>query len=267
MTDNSGDVKRNNQPVHAEKLDGRSVTEYVLAELKRMLAEGILSAGDKLKSEPELAAELGVSRVSLRTALAQLEAEGLISRRKGAGTYVNSLRPLVQSFHHNVTADELISQIGYTPGLYELAWKNSVANAEIAHKLKIEVGSPIIDIYRVRTADGRPVTVEHDYFSRDLLPEKDFKVGSSLYAFLAEECGIEIVFGVAELHPSLLGEEYANVLKSSPDSLCLVVKQVDYDATERPISYSIEHHLADAFDFRLVRQGPGAVSIKPNGKK
>lgn len=243
-----------------EKPDGVSASEHATTEIRRRLSEGVLSAGDKLKSEPRLALELGVSRVSIRTALAQLESEGLINRRKGAGTYVNSLRPLVHSFHHNLSADQLISLVGYTPGIFELSWKHALATSEIAEKLKLEVGSPIIDIYRVRTSDGRPVTIEHDYFSTEILPQKDFRVGSSLFAFLSEECGIDIAFGVAELEPSLVGEEYAKVLKTSADSLCLVVKQVDYDASERPISYSIEYHLADAFDFRLIRQGPGNMT-------
>ncbi|KWR70095.1 hypothetical protein RN04_14720 [Arthrobacter sp. W1] len=257
MTDNLDDQTSRNSTPFVEKPEGVSASEHATSEIRRRLAEGSLSAGDKLRSEPQLASELGVSRVSIRTALAQLESEGLISRRKGAGTYVNSLRPLVHSFHNNVGADQLISQVGYTPGIYELAWKHSAASEEIAEKLKLEVGSPIVDIYRVRTSDGRPVTIEHDYFSSDILPQSDFRVGSSLYAFLAEECGIEIAFGVAELHPSLLGDEYGKVLEASADSLCLMVKQVDYDADERPISYSIEYHLADAFDFRLLRQGPG----------
>lgn len=259
MTDNLESSTARKDAQFIEKPEGVSASEHATSEIRRRLAEGSLSAGDKLKSEPQLASELGVSRVSIRTALAQLESEGLINRRKGAGTYVNSLRPLVHSFHNNVSADQLISQVGYTPGIYELAWKNSIATEEIAEKLKLEVGSPIVDIYRVRTSDGRPVTIEHDYFSSDILPQRDFRVGSSLYAFLAEECGIEISFGVAELHPSLLGEDNAKVLEASADSLCLIVKQVDYDVSERPISYSIEYHLADAFDFRLVRQGPGSM--------
>jgi GntR family transcriptional regulator len=36
----------------------------------------------------------------------------------------------------------------------------------------------------------------------------------------------------------------------------MVIKQVDYDAAETPVSYSVEYHLASAFDFRLLRQGP-----------
>ncbi|MCW4466789.1 GntR family transcriptional regulator [Glutamicibacter sp. MNS18] len=266
MTDNTDSPKPRSATKFAEKPDGVSASEHAISEIRNRLAGGVLRAGDKLQSEPQLALELGVSRVSIRTALAQLESEGLINRRKGAGTYVNSLRPLVHSFHHNVSADQLISQIGYTPGIYELSWKHSTADEEIAEKLKLEVGDPIIDIYRVRTSDGRPVTIEHDYFSTEILPQKDFRVGASLFAFLSEECGIDIAFGVAELEPGLVGEEYAKVLETSADSLCLIVSQVDFDVSERPISYSIEYHLADAFNFRLVRQGPGNVSTGNTAK-
>jgi GntR family transcriptional regulator len=233
--------------------------------LRRRLAEGTWSAGDRLPSEPQLAEELGVSRVSTRTALAQLEGEGLISRRRGSGTYVNSVRPLVSSLHQNVGADQLITSTGHVPGISEMSWRQSQADEEVADRLAIDVGAPIIHLYRVRTSDGSPVTVEHDYFAAALLHERPFNLGSSLYSFLATECGIEISFGIANLEPAVVGPDRATVLGVSEDELCLIIKQVDYDAAENPVSYSVEYHLASAFDFRLVRQGPAYLAA-PSAK-
>lgn len=242
----------------SDRAQGLSASEHAVIEIKRRLGDGTLGTHGKLPSEPQLAKELGVSRVSARTALAQLETQGIVSRRKGSGTYINSLRPLVHSFHRNLSADQLIGLVGYTPGIYEMSWKTTTATPIVSEHLKIELGSPIVEIYRVRTSNARPVTIEYNYFSADLLPENDVRMGSSLYSFFAEECGIDITFGIAELIPNLLGEANSKVLGANPSDLCLTVKQVDYDKHENPISFSIEHHLADAFDFRLVRDGPNS---------
>lgn len=233
-----------------------NATARATQSLRRRLSQEVWSPGDRLPSEPALAKELGVSRVSIRGALAQLESEGLVDRRHGSGTYVNSVRPLVRSLHLNVGADELITSRGHVPGIAEMSWRQEAATEEIADNLSIAVGDPVIHLYRVRTSDGAPVTISHDYFSTKLVPEQPISLGPSLYSFLSSVCGVEVKFGVATLEPRTVGAEDAAVFGVDSDDMCLVMRQVDYDLDERPVSYSVEHHLASAFDFQLVRQGP-----------
>lgn len=235
-----------------------SAKDRAIQSLRRRLSEETWSAGDRLPSEPALAKELGVSRVSVRAALAQLESEGLVDRRHGSGTYVNSVRPLVSSLHLNVGSDELIRSRGHQPGISEMTWKQEEADEHVAGRLGLEVGTPVIHLYRVRTSDGTPVTISDDYFAASLLPPGPLSLGlgPSLYSFLSAVCGIEVKFGVATLEPAFVGEERAPVFGVEASELCLVIKQVDYDLLEHPVSYSVEYHLASAFDFQLVRQGP-----------
>ncbi|SEB65579.1 transcriptional regulator, GntR family [Rhodococcus koreensis] len=224
--------------------------------LRRRLSDEFWTAGDRLPSEPVLAKQLEVSRVSLRAALAQLETEGLITRRHGSGTYVNSVRPLVRSLHNNIGADQLIRSKGHTPGIAEMSWRKIKADTKVAGCLGLKVGAPIVDLYRVRTSDETPVTIEHDYFSADLVPPGPITMGPSLYSFLSDICGAEVVFGVADLEPARAGSEYGAVFGVDPDELCMVIRQTDYTEAEQPVSYSVEYHLASAFDFQLIRRGP-----------
>lgn len=227
-----------------------------MRSLKRRLSQGEWAAGDRLPSEPTLAEELGVSRVTIRAALAQLENDGIVNRRHGSGTYVNSLRPLVSSLHLNMGSDQVIRSTGHTPGISEMSWRKVAADDEVADRLGVEVGDPVIRLYRVRTADDLPVTVSYDYFSAALLPEQPINLGASLYSYLSEVCGIDVTFGVATLEPALAGAEHAEALGVASDALCMVIRQVDYDASEQPVSYSVEYHLASALTFQLVRHGP-----------
>ena len=200
-----------------------------------------------------------MSRVSVRAALAQLENDGIVNRRHGSGTYVNSVRPLVSSLHINMSNEQMIRSSGQVPGIAEMSWRQAVADEEIADRLAVEVGTPVVHLYRVRTADGVPVTVEYDYFPVSLLPENPVSLGPSLYRFLSTVCGVDITFGIATLEPALAGSAHASALGVDSNDLCLLLRQVDYDAAEQPVSYSVEYHRASALSFQLVRHGPYSV--------
>jgi DNA-binding GntR family transcriptional regulator len=258
------DTSRGRRPP-AEQPQRRNATARVVESLRRKLAENTWSAGDRLPSEPTLAAELGVSRVTIRAALSRLESEGLVNRRHGSGTYVNSIRPLVRSLHMNTGTAQLIGSAGRVPGTTSMSLRQFGADEEIAERLSLEPGAPVMELYRVRTSDDVPVAVTYDYFSAALLPEQPVSLGPSLYSFLSTVCGVDVTFGIAMIEPEVAGEEIGGVLGVDPGALCMVIKQVDYDVSERPVSYSLERLLASAFTFQLVRQGPSVPGHPGDG--
>ncbi|MFD0774734.1 FadR/GntR family transcriptional regulator, partial [Streptomonospora algeriensis] len=83
--------------VPAERLP---VTQRAIDHIKGMIAEGLLQPGDRLPTERDLAAELGVSRSSMREAIRALTTLGVLEARHGAGVYVTPLRPgdLLETF-------------------------------------------------------------------------------------------------------------------------------------------------------------------------
>ena len=148
---------------------------------------------------------------------------------------------------------------GHVAGISEMSWRRERAEPGVAERLALEPGTPVVHLYRVRTSDGVPVTISHDFFAAALVPEQPLNLGPSLYAYLSTVCGVDVSFGVATLKPGLVGADQADVFGVEATELCLVINQVDYDVTERPVSYSVEYHLASAFDFQLVRQGPATA--------
>lgn len=236
-----------------------NTTTRILDALRRRIEGGEWEPGGRLPSEPILATELEASRGSLRGALAVLESQGFVVRRHGAGTFVNARRPLISSLHLNTGADEMITATGCVASTLQLSWQKLSASEEIRNKLGLGEGSEVFQLYRVRAADGIPVTVSYDYLSADIVPGHPALLGPSLYSFLSTVCGIDIAFGVASLTPICADGGTARSLNVDPGALCLMIKQVDYDASERPRSYSIEYHLASAFRFELLRNGPAQV--------
>jgi len=86
-------------------------------ELRQRIDQGKLPAGARLPSEPDLAAELGVSRATLREALRALEDEGLLRRRQGSGTYVADRPRVANSLDVNFGVTEAIRAAGMRAGI------------------------------------------------------------------------------------------------------------------------------------------------------
>src|SRR5947208_17069337 len=93
-----------------------SLRHSIASGLRRRVAAGDLSPGDRLPSEPELARKLGVSRSSLRAAIALLEEDGVLRRLHGSGTYVARQPPLRNDLSRNFGVSSMIAAMGLEPG-------------------------------------------------------------------------------------------------------------------------------------------------------
>lgn len=231
--------------------------------VRRHIASRILDvpAGSQLPPEPELAAELGVSRATLREALRSLEEEGLVRRTRGAGTFVSDRPRMVNNLDANFGVTDAIRGSGKDPGTGTRALRIEAASADEADRLDLEPGEDVVVIDRVRTADDKPVVL-----SRDILPMRlargDERIlrrleAGSIYEVLERDLGIVIHHGLATFQPTRADGHVASELAVSRGTLLLYIRQVDFDESGRPVVSSHEHHLADAFEFSVVRRGPG----------
>ncbi len=80
---------------------------------------------------------------------------------------------------------------------------------------------------------------------------------ASIYETLERDLGIVIHHGVADFSPVRASRLVASKLRVPRTTLLLYLRQVDFDGEGRPVLSSHEHHLADAFEFTVVRRGPG----------
>jgi GntR family transcriptional regulator len=237
----------------------RSVS--VQDELAQRIDQGRLPAGARLPSEPELAAELGVSRATLREALRALEEEGFVRRLRGSGTYVADRARVANSLDLNFGVTHAIHAAGMSPGTEHARHWTEPAPAAEAERLGLDPGQDVLVVERVRTADGRPVVL-----SRDILPgrlagdrgEVAVKMlQGSVYDVLERDLGIIIHHGVASFRPVRADHAVARLLRASPGDLLVYLWQIDYTDDGAAVLSSHEYHLADAFDFSVVRRGPG----------
>ena len=234
----------------------RSLRHSLAEELRGRILAGEWRPGDRLPSEPELARVRTVSRTSVRAAITLLEEEGYVSRRHGSGTYVTH-RPLVpHDLGRNFGVSSLIAGTGLEPGSIEESASAMPAPAAVAEALGVLPGEPVSTLRRVRTADGRPVVDVTDWCRTDHLAPEELPRSGSMYAALAAR-GLAVEHGVAHLTPGNADGEVARRLDVPRGTLLLTIDQVDRTADGVAVLVSREHHIADAFNFTVLRRGPG----------
>jgi len=246
----------------ARRVKDRSRLSFAVREdIASRIASGAIRPGTKLSSEPQLASELGVSRATLREALRSLEEDGFLTRTRGSGTFVTHRPRLHTNLDVNFGVTDAIRAAGMEPGTDELTVTTARSSVDVARKLAMAVGERVAVVDRVRTASRRPVV-----YSRDILPMailggslaalRDLGSGS-IYEFLQAHLGISVQHGVASFQPIKADRRVASRLRVIRGVLLLYLRQVDYDSGGDPVLYSHEYHLADAFEFTVVRRGPG----------
>jgi GntR family transcriptional regulator len=220
-------------------------------------------AGSQLPPEPELAAELGVSRSTLREALRSLEDEGLVRRTRGAGTFVAERPRMANNLDANFGVTDAIRSSGMVPGTVNATARIEAASAEEAERLELQPGEDVVVLDRTRTADGRPVVLSRDIFPLHLAHGDESIVhrldAVSIYEALERDLGVVVHHGFATFQPTQADGHIASKLGVPRGTLLLYIRQVDYDASGRPVVSSHEHHLSEAFEFSVVRRGPGVA--------
>lgn len=242
----------------------RTLVAEVTANLRRAIQTGALSLERELPAEPELARQLGVSRGTLRAAIATLEHEGLLARHQGVGTFVVShTKQLRNVLNRNYGITELVRDIGGTPGTRDITVSTAAATDHVAEKLGIEPGEPVVVVRRVRTADDVRVAYTTDFLSVRALEQGGLEPGrleagirerDSLYSILRDH-GLIVDGGIADLRAVTADREVAAALSVKLGVPLLLLSQIDYASRGDVVLYSDEY-LPPHLPVQVWRKGP-----------
>lgn len=222
-----------------------------------------LSKSNKLPREEELASMLGVSRITLRSALDDMAADGIIFRRQGKGTFVNTtFFEMKVSFNPVMHFSDMIINSGYQPSTRLLGYEIQPASKEVAEVLQLEEGEKVIVCTKVFFADSHFCALVEDYLPLSLMEEKDIadmeNYGDSMFYFLYQKTGRKIMWDKVEidvadsrkipvLHQCM--QEYG-----SEDKALLFLKGVNYDESDREVLYALEYIDTDILKFNQIRK-------------
>lgn len=207
-----------------------------------------LPAGTSLPPERKLAAELKTSRTTLRRALAELTAEGVLSSTQGSGNFVAPPKMVhvrqLTSFSDDMTA------LGGTLESEMLSAATESASDDVAEHLGIDPGAPLHRLTRLRVVNGEPIALETAHVSGELggLADAVTRRGS-LYATLADEFGVHIHEVEDSVQTALATPEQAQHLRVTTGTPLLLIERTSRDAAGTIIEWTRSFYRGDRVRF------------------
>ena len=226
--------------VSSKTLTKREVTTEAL----KHLVSG-MKPHTKIPAERELAEELGVSRMTLRHVIGDLQTEGLLYAVPGSGTFVREQR--ISKRAHLTSFTEDMKQRGLTPETIVLTAEVVPTPQEVTEAWAFS-GDRVYRIYRLRLGSGQPMCIEVAYIEISAAPDLLSKdLTQSLYGLLREEYGRGIDKATHTVEAVALTPDLADLLGQESGSPALQFTQVGFDSGGRPVEYCISTKRADIF--------------------
>jgi GntR family transcriptional regulator len=212
------------------------------------IASGALEPEAQLPPERELAELASVSRVTVRQAVAQLVADGMLDQRRGAGTFV---RPQPQKMEQSLSAllsfTEYMRQRGKTSSSQIIRRGLFLPTPDEQMALGLPSGERVARVDRIRSADGVAMALEYSSLPQDILPDPD-AVQTSLYDVLRAS-GCAPTRAVQRITAVNVGADEARLLNLVEGAAVLRVDRTAYLPIGRPIEFTRGLYRSDIYDF------------------
>ena len=226
--------------------------------LRDQISSGRLAAGARLSSEPALAAEHGVSRVTVRRALELLASEGLVLRRAGSGTFVQRVavaRPIIADLPNILSA---LIEMGRATAVRLVAFEYMRPSPDLAQALVLDAGERVQRSVRVRLIDGAPFSYLTTHVPERIgLTYSEADLAATPLLELLERSGLTAERATQTISATLASPEVADALQLDLGSPLIALTRVVYDSAERGIEHLHALYRPDrySFQFDLVRTG------------
>jgi len=223
-----------------------------------LIHDGTYQPGEQLPSEKELAAQLGISRPTLREALNNLEQDGLVIRKHGVGTFV------APGYDHRLQSGlerlesilELAARQGMTLRFDALQIHEEPAPAELSAKLAVEPGTPLTHIRRVIKAGKRAVAYMVDIVPSSIISAADIDeaFSGSVLDLIRRKREIRIAQAVADIIALDAADPLAEKLDIEPKRAVLLLEEVLFDEEGTVVEFSQNYFNPEYFRFHIVRR-------------
>src|SRR4029077_20576989 len=232
--------------------NGTPAYKRIRAAILKHIEAGQLKAGDPVDSQRELARLHKVSLMTARHALATLEKEGTVERRRGAGTFI--AQPKIH-FNKLMSYTEQMARRGLAAGSRLICNRIVEDTPDIAARLALPLNCPMIKVERLRHAASEAFALETCYLSAN-----DFSgltqtplERSSLFSILARDYGLEVAHADEEVDATAADSRTGELLALQRGAPLLPIRQVIYATNGRPTVYMLGLYRSDRHTLLIRR--------------
>ena len=232
-----------------------------------------LKVSTKLPREEAMAEMLGVSRITVRKAFADLAAEGKIFRIQGKGTFVNEQSMNIKvTFNPAMEFTQMIRESGFVPSMKLLRMREAKDRGDVRKILKLSKEETIVQADKAFFADGNLCVMCSDFFDISMVGGREAfenfsSCESSLFPYLYENFGERLEWDKVEIDTIISTEiaAFAEFLKEMEVGVrpYLYLREVNYGVGKKPLIYVEEYIDTSVIKYNMIRQ----KNIRYNEKK
>ncbi|HTP86079.1 MAG TPA: GntR family transcriptional regulator [Bryobacteraceae bacterium] len=246
------------------------VREPIYQQLNQALVELIRSGefpvGSRFLTERQISERFGVSRATANKALSNLVSEGVVTFRKGVGTYVRG-RPMDYNLRALVSFTEEAIAAGKVPETRVLHFETTPAceaGEDVVELMRVTAETPLIYVERLRLADGLPVILERRHVVAEYCP--GFSAGDaagSIYEVFTRKYRLTVEGADQSVRGVNIHGTDARILKVRHDAAGLLITSVGNLAGGRPLWFERTLYRGDAYEFHNLLGGiqPAGVAL------
>ena len=223
--------------------------------LRRRVLDGSYPPHSQMPSESQMMSSFGVSRITIRQALGDLQKEGLIFKVVGKGSFVAKPKAF-QNLSRLQGFGEAMGPSGYETYSQVLSARNVPASALVANRLQLQAGEPVYEIQRLRYLNREPISVDVSYFPLSIgerLAQEDLAT-RDIFVILENDLGHHLTHADVQIEAISADESLARHLRIAEASPLLRIERLTHcEAGEhkRPVDFEFLYYRGDAFQYRL----------------
>lgn len=222
----------------------------IVQGIEAAIHSGLLAPGSRLDNEIDLAAQLNLSRPTMRKAMDELVRSGLLVRKRGVGTQVVSSqvrRPLELS-----SLFDDLSRSGSKPTTEVLSFTHIEADDAVREALQIPAGSKVYHFTRLRKVGGKPLALMENWVRDDITAiDEDTLRAQGLYGILRNG-GVNFRIASQRIGAMVANDYQAPLLETDPGSALVTMERTAVDDTGRTVETGHHVYRADSYSFEMT---------------